>query len=124
MGGMAEQNGIPQVDVADLADDVVLLDVREPNEYAAGRAPGAVSMPMGVVRTRAAELSDAEGPVHVICRSGGRSQKVAEFLASQGVRAVNVTGGTTAWAEAGRPLVSDEGEAAVVAPNTPPPAAV
>lgn len=124
MGDMAEQNGITQVDVADLADDVALLDVREPNEYVAGHAPGAVSVPLGEVRARVAEVSDADGPVHVICKSGGRSQKAAEFLAAQGIRVVNVIGGTTAWAEAGRPLVSDGGEPAVVGPTTPPPAVV
>lgn len=121
---MAEQNGIPQVAVGDLADDAVLVDVRELNEYAAGRAAGAVWVPLGELRARVAEVSDADGPVHVICRSGVRSQKAAEFLAGQGIRAVNVTGGTTAWAEAGKPMASDSGEPSVVAPTTQPPAGV
>lgn len=124
MGAMADQNGIPQVEVTDLTDDVVLVDVREPNEYAAGHAPGAVSVPLGEVRDRAGEITELAGPVHVICKSGGRSQKAAEFLAGQGVRVVNVTGGTTAWAEAGKPLVSDSGTPSVVGPTTPPPAQV
>ena len=121
---MADQNGITQVEVADLPDDVVLLDVREPNEYEAGRAAGAVSVPLGELRARVGEVSDAEGPVHVICRSGARSQKAAEFLAGQGLKAVNVTGGTTAWAAAGKPMVGDSGEPSVVAPTTQPPAEV
>lgn len=122
---MAEQNGITQVDVADVGDDAVILDVREPNEYLAGHAAGAVSIPLGEVRGRVAEVTDAAGPVHVICRSGGRSQKAAEFLAAQGLSVVNVAGGTTAWASAGKPMESETGaEPAVVAPTTQPPAAV
>lgn len=119
---MAEQNGIPQVEVTELAEDTVFLDVREPNEYAAGHAPGAVSVPLGQVRDRLAEIPAVDGPLAVICRSGARSQKVAEFLASQGVPAINVTGGTTAWAAAGKKLASETGEdPAVVAPSTQPP---
>jgi rhodanese-related sulfurtransferase len=43
----------------------------------------------------------ADRPVYVICRSGGRSAKAVEHLRSQGIDAVNVTGGTLAWIEAG-----------------------
>lgn len=119
---MNDNTSIPQVDVSSLDDSVVLLDVREPNEYQAGHAPGAVSIPMGEVRDRMAELPTVDGPLRVICRAGSRSDKVAEFLARNGVSAVNVTGGTTAWAEAGKPLVSESGdEPSVVAPATPPP---
>lgn len=116
---------IPQIEVVDLADDVLLLDVREPNEYAAGHAPGAVSIPLGDVRARLAEIPETEGVLHVICRSGARSQKVAEFLAAEGRRVANVAGGTTAWGAAGKPLVSETGaEPAVVPPTTQPPASV
>jgi rhodanese-related sulfurtransferase len=50
-----------------------------------------------------------EGPVYVICRSGGRSMKACEFLAHQGIGAVNVAGGTLAWIDSGRAV--DEGPA-------------
>jgi len=119
------QNQIEQVDITALTDDAVLLDVREPNEYAAGHAPGAVSIPMGEIRGRLADLPHTDGPLPVICRSGARSQKVAEYLATQGIEATNVAGGTTAWAGAGKPLQSETGdEPAVVAPATTPPAQV
>lgn len=118
-------NGIPQVPVDAIASDAVLLDVREPNEFVAGHAPGAVNVPMGEVRARLAEIPRGEDPVLVICKMGARSQKVAEFLASVDIPAMNVVGGTTAWAQAAHALVSETGEeAAVVAPATPPPAAV
>lgn len=118
-------NAIPQVEVSTLADDEVLLDVREPNEYEAGHAPGAVSIPLGELRARAPEAAALGDTVTVICKLGGRSQKAAEFLATQGVTTRNVTGGTTAWADAGKTLVSEtDAEAAVVAPSTPPPAAI
>ncbi|HNV12052.1 MAG TPA: rhodanese-like domain-containing protein [Propionibacteriaceae bacterium] len=119
-------NDIPQIPVNDLPYDAVLLDVREPNEYAAGHAPGAVSVPMGELRARILDIPPrGEDALLVVCRSGARSQKVAEYLASLDIPAINVIGGTTAWAQSGRPLVSETGdEPAVVAPTTPPPAAV
>lgn len=120
---MTQINGIRQVEVADLDDEAVLLDVREPNEFEAGHAPGAVSIPLGDLRARLAEVP--EGDLTVICRSGGRSQAAAEFLVRQGVPAVNVSGGTIAWALAGKPLVA-EGDAkpSVVPPTTMPPESV
>lgn len=122
---MTEQNGIPQISVADLADDTLILDVREPNEYAAGHAPGAVSIPLGEVRARLAEVPASEGRLAVICKGGVRSQKAAEFLASQGLAVRNIVGGTTAWDAAGKPLVDASGQpGTVVAPSTPPPAQV
>lgn len=124
MGPMSE-NAIPQLDVQTLSDDAVLLDVREPNEYAAGHAPGAVSIPLGELRARLAEVPAADGALPVICRSGARSQTAALFLAEQGVAAANVAGGTAAWHNGGKPLVSETGdEPAVVAPTTRPPAQV
>ena len=45
-----------------------------------------------------------EGPVYVICAMGARSLRAAEFYRSQGIDAINVAGGTTAWIEAGEPV--------------------
>lgn len=54
-----------------------------------------------------------------------RSQKAAEFLASQGFAVRNIVGGTTAWDAAGKPLVDASGQpGTVAAPSTPPPAQV
>lgn len=120
---MAETQ-IPQVDVRTVSEDAVILDVREPNEFEAGHAPGAVSIPLGELRARVAEVPDVDGPLLVICRSGVRSQAAAEFLAGRAIEAANVVGGTLAWYDAGKTLVSETGELpAVVAPTTPPPPA-
>lgn len=116
---------IPQHEVTAFATDAVILDVREANEFAAGHVPGAVWIPLGELRSRAAEVPAVDGVLPVICRSGVRSQKAAEFLAGLGVATANVVGGTAAWLAAGRPLVSETGELpAVVAPTTQPPAAI
>jgi rhodanese-related sulfurtransferase len=97
---------IPEVAVPDVPPDAVLLDVREDDEWAAGRAPNAVHVPMTQIADRLDELPDGD-PVYVICRSGGRSARVTAYLNSQGWDTVNVTGGMGAWAQAGRPMVAD-----------------
>lgn len=84
------------------------LDVREVDEFAAGHVPGAVNVPLGDLPERAGELPD--GPVHVLCRTGGRAGKAAGWLAENGRDAVVVEGGSIAWAEAGRPLVAEGDE--------------
>jgi len=99
---------VPTVAVADLPADAVLLDVREGDEWAAGRAPGAQHLPMSEFTARLDEVPDAE-PLYVICRSGHRSARVVAFLARQGHDAVNVEGGMQSWAARGRPLVADDG---------------
>jgi rhodanese-related sulfurtransferase len=93
--------------------NAALLDVRENDEWAAGHAPGAVHVPMGQILQRLDELATAfpEGPVHVVCRSGGRSARVATYLMQAGWDAVNVEGGMRAWAAAGRPMVAESSAA-------------
>ncbi len=91
---------------AKLADGVRLYDVREPDEYADQRVPGGVLIPLGTVPTRVDEFR-GDGPAYVICRSGGRSMQACEFLAEQGVEAINVAGGTMAWVASGRDVDSD-----------------
>lgn len=80
-----------------------VVDVREPDEWATGRVPGAVHIPMDEVPARTAELPSGE-PVFVICASGVRSRQVVDHLRAQGVTALNVAGGTSAWAQRGWPL--------------------
>lgn len=94
-----------EISVQDLASlsSVVVVDVREPDEYAGGHVPPAANIPLGDVRERSAELRDAD-TVYVICQSGRRSTFACEALASLGINAVNVTGGTTAWIAAGLPV--------------------
>ncbi|MDT0266951.1 rhodanese-like domain-containing protein [Streptomyces sp. DSM 44915] len=102
--------GVPAVDAGEVPENAALLDVREPAEWAAGHAAGAVHIPMGQVVERVAEIRAlaSDGPVHVICKAGGRSAQVTAFLAQQGVAALNVDGGMHAWEAVGRPLVSDQ----------------
>ena len=52
---------------------------------------------------------DPQAKLYVICKAGGRSQKVAQYLARNGYEPVNVSGGMLAWANAGRPVVTDDG---------------
>ncbi len=79
----------------------LLLDVREPAEWAAAsvRADGAelLQLPMHLVPARLHEL-DPDRPVAVLCHHGGRSMQVAMFLAQHGFdRLANVAGGIDAW---------------------------
>lgn len=94
----------PEVTVEELArartEGVEVLDVRSAEEYAQGHVPGAVNVPLEDVLAAPAQ-SAADG-VHVICRSGGRSLKAAKALNAAGVRAVSVSGGTSAWIDSGR----------------------
>jgi rhodanese-related sulfurtransferase len=91
----------------------VLLDVREDDEWQRGHAPGAQHIPMGQIPTRLNEI-DPNADLFVVCQAGGRSQRVARYLAGNGYAPVNVVGGMLAWAGAGRPVVTDSGDAGVV----------
>jgi rhodanese-related sulfurtransferase len=102
---------VPEIDVATLAGDraagkdVQIVDVREPNEWAAGHLPGAVLIPLAQLAQRAREL-DPERPVVVVCRSGNRSATATSLLIRSGFRDVkNLAGGTIAWAQGGQRVV-------------------
>jgi adenylyltransferase/sulfurtransferase len=80
-------------------DDLVILDVRNPEEAQISRIPGSILIPLGELPERVAELNTAEQLV-VHCRMGGRSAKAVEFLRSVGFKKVkNLVGGINAWAE-------------------------
>jgi rhodanese-related sulfurtransferase len=85
------------------AGSTLVIDVREPFEYADGHVPGAEPMPLRSVPEHVAELP-TDRPVYVVCAVGGRSGQAAAFLAARGVDAVNVDGGTDAWVAAGYPV--------------------
>ena len=102
------------VDVPSTFDgSVVLLDVREDDEWQRGHAPSALHIPMGQVPSRIAEIS-ADAKLFVVCQAGGRSQRVAQYLARNGYTPVNVEGGMLAWAGAGRPVIADDGATGVI----------
>lgn len=98
---------VPEIDVDELRrrreQGAVLLDVRQPDEYESGHVPGARLIPLPEVPDRLAEVPAGE-TVLVICKTGGRSRRAAEYLRANGVDAVNVAGGTMAWIEAGHPV--------------------
>jgi rhodanese-related sulfurtransferase len=104
---------IPEIDVVELAAlreaGVPLIDVREDDEYAEARVPGAVHIPLGEVPDRVAEVP-TDGTVYVICARGGRSAKAVEHYRSLGIDAVNVAGGTLAWIDAGFPTDHTPGD--------------
>jgi rhodanese-related sulfurtransferase len=100
---------IPTVAVADVSDDAHLLDVREDDEWVAGHAPDAQHLPMHEIPARLAEVPTDRNVV-VVCRSGGRSARVVEFLLHNGWDNVhNLAGGMQDWAAAGRPVVAEGG---------------
>ena len=89
-----------EVTPAEVAD-LPIVDVREPHEWQQGHADGAIHIPMGEIVERLHEVPDGAA---VICRSGARSAQVVAYLRQQGMDAVNVAGGTLAWAAEGRPM--------------------
>jgi adenylyltransferase/sulfurtransferase len=100
----AMKNGIPQLAVKELkrridaGEDVYILDVREPYEYKIAQIGGKL-IPQNDVPNRLSEI-DRNREIIVHCRSGVRSQKIAEYLKQQGYpRVVNLAGGILAWAD-------------------------
>ena len=83
----------------DRGEQPLVLDVREEWELQLARIPDVVHVPMNQVPARVAELArDAE--TIVMCHAGGRSLRVAHYLANQGFTNVaNLTGGISAWSE-------------------------
>ncbi len=97
---------IPTTTVSDVADDAVVVDVREADEWAAGHAPNAVHIPLGELTARLEELPDGDA-VPVVCRSGARSGRAVAWLVQQGFDVANLDGGMKAWAAAGKQLAGD-----------------
>lgn len=108
---MSQPSPLPTIDVREadrrLREDParpILLDVREPNEFVAVRAPGAALLPTSVFTARMAELPE-DRPILVICHTGSRSAAVTGFLTRAGrTDVVNVAGGMDAWERAGLPV--------------------
>jgi rhodanese-related sulfurtransferase len=90
-----------------VSQGALLLDVREPAEYAAVHAVNAKLLPLGQVGMRLQELEAyKDKPVAVICRSGRRSAQAVAMLQEAGfTKVVNVQGGTSAWVDAGLDVV-------------------
>jgi len=106
----AVKNGIPQLGVKefkrrrDAGEDLFLLDVREPYEYRIAEI-GGVLIPQNDVPQRLSEIP-RNREIVVQCRSGARSQKIAEFLKQSGYdRVANLAGGILAWSDEIDPAV-------------------
>jgi rhodanese-related sulfurtransferase len=83
----------------DARDKPLLLDVREPNEYAYCHIADSLPMPMQTVPARMNELEE-EAPIVCICHHGMRSMQVAGFLEQHGYgNVINLSGGVHAWAQ-------------------------
>lgn len=108
------RDAVPGVPAAGVPDDAFLLDVREPDEWEAGHAPGARHIPLGDLSTRSAEVPQ-DTAVYVICRSGTRSARAAQALTGAGWQALNVDDGMQGWEAAGRPMTTDSGAQPFVA---------
>ncbi|WP_354697362.1 Thiosulfate sulfurtransferase GlpE [Paraconexibacter sp. AEG42_29] len=84
------------------AGTLALIDVREPDEYAAGRPAGARNVPLSTLPAALDKLPP--GPVALSCKSGARSQKAAKLALQAGRTDIHdVTGGYLAWEAAGLP---------------------
>ena len=100
---------VPEIDItaleARIGEGAVVIDVREDDEYTDAHVAGAVFMPLNTVPDRVDDLPSVDA-FYVICHSGGRSGRAVKFLRAQGLDATNVAGGTKAWIDSGRPVVT------------------
>ncbi len=97
-----------------LPAELVVLDVREDDEWQAGHIEGALHIPLGALPQRLADVPD-EQQVLVVCRVGARSAHATQFLTVHGRRAANLRGGMLAWESAHRPMVADGAGAPYIA---------
>lgn len=92
-----------QVDELLKQGGVQLVDVRETEEWAAGRIAGAIHIELGELSQRQGEVN-RDGPVVFYCRSGSRSAMATDAFAAAGYDAHNMTGGLQEWKGRGLPL--------------------
>jgi rhodanese-related sulfurtransferase len=99
---------VPTVAVDDVtdptADGWVVLDVREPHEWAGGHIEGALHIPLGDLPARVDEL-DPQAKTLVVCHVGARSASATAWLHGRGHDVANLAGGMDAWEGAQRPIV-------------------
>jgi rhodanese-related sulfurtransferase len=109
---------VPTVTVDAVPEGAVLLDCREDDEWIAGHIEGAVHIPMNQIPHQLsydAGVLTPEAGIVVVCKMGGRSAHVTAWLNQNGYHAVNLDGGMLAWATAGRPMISSNGQRPQVA---------
>lgn len=91
------------------ADEAIMIDVREQDEWDAARINGTIFAPLSQMPQAWDALDLPQGKTVIVqCKSGGRSGRVCEFVgpsAKDGQPVVNLAGGILAWAEAGYPII-------------------
>lgn len=113
-----QQSALKEMTVTELkqlldsgADDFVLIDVRNPNEYEIARIPGAVLIPLPDIENGAGVQQVKEAlnghKLIVHCKLGGRSAKALGILKQAGIDGINVKGGITAWSREVDPSVPE-----------------
>jgi len=104
---LSESPAIPEMapnEIETAVAGALLLDVREPSEYAYSHVPGAINMPQADLASRLDELPHDRNIV-VICQAGMRALRSAQFLRQVGFeRVASLKGGIAEWHAAGRPL--------------------
>ncbi len=90
----------------DAGDDIQLIDVRQPDEYAFAKIPGAKLIPLGQIMQRMGEIDENRETV-IHCKMGGRSARAIEALQRSGFTGnlSNLKGGITAWSDEVDPKV-------------------
>jgi len=101
----------PQDAWAAMSGDLRVLDVRETSEYEAGRVPGALNIPRGILEFRIGEVQEfakKDTPILIYCRTGGRAALATVALIQLGYSNVtSITGGIMGWEQAGLPVEKD-----------------
>ena len=96
---MADEITVDQL-VIERERGATVIDVREVDEYIDAHVPGARLVPLGTLPDELDALPRDER-LFIICRSGARSLRAADFLLANGFDAVSVAGGTMAWVQRG-----------------------
>ena len=86
------------VSIMEAGKDIVILDVRTPQEYAEGHIPGAINVPNETIgQGEIAELPQKDQEILVYCRSGNRSKQASQKLAQLGYKNIKEFGGIRSW---------------------------
>ena len=93
---MYKSIGMPEFYQEAKRHQLPIIDVREIDEYEAGHVPNAKNLPLSTLGETFVTL-EKEQEYYIICQSGGRSARAAEFLSQQGYDVTNVMGGTSSW---------------------------
>ncbi len=116
---VSDHPDIPHIGLGALrekTEQVLLIDVREPKEFAVSRIPGAINISAPEALLQYAQNHD--GPLVLYCSVGRRSADLTAYLHAQGItHATNFVGSILPWGNAGLPLLDDQGATELVHPN-------